>query len=241
MTAIKGTQAQILVDEFDFSGDTSGFGVAVAMSEQECTTLGASGMAYEPILPSMKIDQNGYITAIGVGELEAEIKSRLGVAGSHVAALFGTAEDACPAYVQTTFGASMNLTAPAAGLMTLAGTWGMGRGGNRGLRIFTGEVTATGAGAAVDFGAAGSAGGVCYLFVQAIDGSATDAVILVESSTTEAGTYATEATFDVDGVGSAGVAMSGTVNRWLRVNVDDLGGADGITFVMIACVDGVTQ
>jgi hypothetical protein len=242
MTAIKGTKTQRLVDEFNFSSETSGFGVTVAMSEQECTNLASTAMAYAAILPSVQIEQSGYvITPAATGTLEAELQARLGVAGSYVAALLGTDTAGCPAYVQNTFNAAMNITAPATGLMTLVGTWGKGSGGSRGIRIYSGEATTEAATTAVDLGAAGSAGGVCYLFVQDIDGSATDATLIVQSSATEGGTYAAEATFEFSAVGGYAAAMTGTVNRWLRVDVDSLGGADGITFVMIACVDGVTQ
>lgn len=239
----KGTLASLLVDEFDFSGDTAGFTVTVAMSEQDSTTLQATAMTYEPILPSIKLEHNGYITGVSDdGTLENELFDRLGVNGVYVATLIGTDVDACPAYVlDNTFGANMKLAAPVAGLMTLDGAWGEGRGGHRGYRIFSGQLDTTGAQAAVDLGAAGSAGGECYLFVQAITGTATDAAIKVQSSSTENGTYADEATFDVDGVGSQKGAMTGTVNQWARVNLTDLGGADDITFVMIACVKGVTE
>lgn len=243
MTAKKGTLARLLIDEFDFSGDTAGFTVTVAMSEQDSTTLQATAMTYEPILPSIKTEHNGYISGVkDAGTLENELHDRLGVAGSYVATLIGTDVAACPAYVvDGTYGNSMKFATPVAGLMTLDGAWGEARGGHRGYRIFSGELTATGAQTSVDLGAAGADGGECYLFVQAVDGTATNAAIKVQSSATEGGTYADEATFDVDGVGSQKATMTGTVNEWVRVNLTDLGGADGITFVMVVCVKGVTE
>lgn len=243
MTAIKGTKAKLLVDEFDFSGDTAGFGVTIAIAEQESTGLQAEAMLYQPILPSMKIEHNGYIRAAGeAGDMEQELQARLGVDGALVAALLGTDTAACPAYVlPSTFGQTMNIQAPAQGLLTLNGAWGLGDGGHRGIRIFEGALDATGAETAYDLGAAGSAGGVCYLFVQSITGTATDATVLVESSATEGGTYAEEAEFEFSAVGGYAAAMSGTVNRWVRLNVDDLGGADAFTVVLIVCVKGVTE
>lgn len=239
--AIKGTYAQLLVDEFDFSGDTAGFDVAVSMSEEECTTLGAQAAEYVPILPNLQISHNGYLTGVSnPGTIEAELSTRLGVSGSYVAALLGTHETACPAYVQNTFGAQMNIQAPARSLITLNGSWGVGHGGARGIRIFSGTISATGAQTAVDLGSAGSAGGIAFLFVRSITGSASNAAIAVQSSTTQAGTYSDEGTFTFSAVGAYAVNMSGTVNRWLRLNATSLGGATNLTVVGIACVKGVT-
>ena len=242
MTALKGTLTQVLVDEFDFSGDTSDISVSVAMGEQDSTTLQAAAMLSEPLLPAMTIEQNGYFKGTGAGELEKELWDRLGVAGVYVAALFGTHIAACPAYVKDdTFGQTMQIQTPAAALMTLNGAWAKGQGGSRGLRVYTGTLSAIGEQTAYDFGAAGSAGGEAYLFVQGITGTATNAVILVESSATEGGVYATEATFTFSALGAYKQSMSGTVNRWLRLNVSDLGGADDLTVVLIVCVAGVTE
>lgn len=242
MTAIKGTLAKILVDEFDFSGDTSGIDVQMTMGEQDTTTLGATAMTSAAILPSMTINQNGYVAGVGAGELEKELWDRLGVAGVYVAALFGTDVAACPAYVKdNTFGANMQIQAPAAGLMTLNGSWAVGQGGSRGLRIYTGTLSSTGNQTAYDFGSAGSAGGEAYLFVHTITGTATSASVKVQSSATEGGTYADEATLTFSAVGGYAAAMSGTVNRWLRLNCASLGGATSFLVTVVACVDGVSQ
>lgn len=241
MTAIKGTLTQLLIDEFDFSGDTAGFGVAINMSEEECTSLGATGAEFEPILPSMAIEHNGYVTGVSdAGEFEAELYSRLGVAGHFVAALIGTDVAACPAYVQNTFGANMQMQAPAKSLMTLNGAWGMGRGGNRGIRVFSGTISGTGNETSVDLGSAGSNGGKAYLFVQSITGSASSASFKAQSSATEGGTYADEGTFAVSAIGGYEVDLSGTVNRWVRLNTASMGGATGFTVVLVVCVNGVT-
>lgn len=241
--AYKGTEAQILVDEFNFSGDTSGVEVKISVSEEESTNLGSTAAEYEPILPMMSIDQNGYLGAVAASdELEAELAARLGNLGSYVAALFATSIAACPAYVKDgTFNANLQIQSPAKGLMTLVGSWAAGPGGSRGIRIFSGQIAATGNEAAVDLGSAGSNGGEAYLFVQEITGSATNASVKVQSATTEGGSYADEATFTFSAVGGFKQAMSGTVNRWVRLNTASLGGATDFTVVLIVCVDGVTQ
>lgn len=243
MTAIKGTLARLLVDEFDFSGDTAGFTVDTTMGEAECTTLQATAAIYTALLPMMRIEHNGYLSSAGsAGDMEQELKARLGVGGVYVAALLGTDVTACPAYVlDSTFGQTLNLQSPTTGLITINGAWGAGGGGHRGIRIFTGALSATGAQTSVDLGAAGSNGGSAFLFVQSITGTATNAIIDVESSATEGGTYVEEAEFTFSDVGGYAASMSGTVNRWLRLNVEDMGGATAFTVVLIVCVKGVTE
>lgn len=243
MTAIKGTLARLLVDKFDFSTDTAGLTMTAGNTEGDSTTLQATAMTAEPILPNMKIEHNGYITGVSsAGTLENELNSRLGVAGSYIATLFGTDVAACPAYVlDGTFGANMKMAAPAAGLMTLDGAWGEGRGGHRGYRVFSGVISATGSQTPIDIGAAGSNGGEAYLFVQAITGSATNAVIKIQSATTSGGTYADEATFTFSAAGGFKQLMTGTVNEFLKLNCTSLGGATDFTVVLIACVKGVTE
>ena len=122
------------------------------------------------------------------------------------------------------------------------GTFGGGDAGmRRGLLLWRGVVSATGNQTAIDFAAAGSAGGDVFVFVQAITGAATNASIKVQSATTQAGTYADEATVTFSAVGAYSAAMTGAVSRWLRVNVASMGGATAITLAVVACVDGVTQ
>jgi hypothetical protein len=133
------------------------------------------------------------------------------------------------------------MQAPAKSLMTLNGAWAKGRGGSRGIRVFSGSISGTGNATSVDLGSAGSNGGKAYLFVQSITGSATNASFKVQSSTTEGGAYADEGTFTVSAVGGYEVTMSGTVNRWVRLNTSSMGGATGFTVVLVVCVSGVTQ
>ena len=242
MTAIKGTYCQLLVDEFDFSGDTAGISVTNNVTEEEWTTLGADAAEFEPILPSWTVEHDGYITGVSdPGEFEAELYSRLGEAGHFVAALFGTNVAACPAHVQSTFGASMRIGSPVKGLMTLNGAWAKGQEASGGIRVFSGSISGTGNATSVDLGSAGSNGGKAYLFVQSITGSASNASFKVQSATSEGGSYSDEGTFTVSAVGGYEVNLSGTVNRWVRLSTSSMGGATGFTAVLVVCVNGVTQ
>ena len=242
MTATKGTNAKLLADEFDFSGDTAGFTVTVGMGEQDATVLTSTAMLYAAILPSMGIEHNGYVQGLAAtGQMEGELFAR--ITGAHyVTCLLGTSVTGCPAYtIDSSFVRDIKLGAPATGLLTINGSWGRGMGGSRGLRIYTGTLSATGVQTSIDFSSAGSAGGECYLHVTAKTGTMLNTVVLVESSATEGGAYVTEATFTVSALGGFKATMTGTVNRWLRVNLSDLGGATNVTIVVVACVDGVTQ
>lgn len=240
--AIKGTEAGILVDEYVFDADTSGLTITIATGEGDSTNLASTAMESEPLLPSMAIEQNGFVNGIDdAKELEKQLSSRLGVSGTYVAALLGKSTAACPAYMlDGTYGSNMTLAAPVAALMTLNGAWGIGRGGYRGIRIASAAISTTGDQAAVDLGSAGSNGGAAFLFVQAISGTASNASFKVQSATTSGGSYTDEATFTVSAVGGYKAAMTGTVNRYVRLSCAGLGGATSITVTCIAAVSGVT-
>jgi hypothetical protein len=79
------------------------------------------------------------------------------------------------------------------------------------------------------------------LFVTTITGSATNADIDVESSATQAGVYASEGTLTFSAVGAYAIDLTGTVNRWVRINTTDLGGATSFAVIVAVAVDGVTQ
>jgi hypothetical protein len=242
--ATKGTKARLYFDQYDFSGETSQIAVNFETPEGESTNLASEGREYEPMLPTMSIEQNGYIVDAGSdGTLEKELYDRLAANSSIVAALFGIDDTNCPAYVQDAGGAQgMMLDFPVAGLMTLRGAWAKGRGGYRGIRVFTGAVTATGvAGTVCDLGAAGVNGGTAFIFVQSITGAASGAAVKLQHATSSGGTYADLATFTFSAVGASKQTYSGSVRRYLRVNVSALGGATGFTFVVIACSNGVTM
>jgi len=77
--------------------------------------------------------------------------------------------------------------------------------------------------------------------VQTITGGATDAIILLESDdNTDFTSAATEATFTFSAVGANEEALSGTIDRYIRLNCTDMGTADSFVVVCIACVSGIT-
>lgn len=240
--ATRGTNAKLLIDEFNFSCDTNSLTVTGSVAALDSTGLCATGTTFVAGLTTGGLTHAGYYSGKGAGYIEQELNARLGTATPvYVAAIIGTATAGCPAYVcASTWGKQLTINLPLAELITLNGEWDAPGGLVRGLRLVDATLSATGAGTAYDTGAAGSAGGRAFLFVSAIVGTATSATIDVESSATQGGTYASEGTFTLSAVGVQTLTMSGTVNRWLRINTTSLGGATSITAIAIAGVSGVT-
>lgn len=242
--AVKGTLARLLVDQWDFSCETSAIDVELAIAEEDISSLCDTAAAYAPGLAAFTINHNGYMQApLGLaGSIEQEMYARMGVQNSYVAAMFGIDIPACPVYVlDTTFGATMEINAPATGILTLNGAWGQGQGGHRGYRIFDGVAVATGNQTAVDMGAAGANGGEAYLFLQGVTGTLGSAVVTVSHATTSGGTYTTLGTFTLTALGAYEINFTGTVNRWIRLGITSMGGTTGLDMVAVACVRGVSE
>ena len=244
MMAVKGTLARLLVDQWDFSCETSGIDVTLAMNTEDITSLCDGAAVDAPTLAGVKIVHNGYLAQVGsAGYIEQEMYNRMGVMGVYVAAMFGTDVPDCPVYIlDNTFGANMEILAPAKGVLTLNGAWGEGDGGHRGHRAYDGVASATGAQTAIDLGAAGTAGGEAFLFVQAITGTATNATVTLQHSTTSGGTYTTVGTpFTFSAKGAFEMDFVGAVNQFVRVNITSMGGSTGLDVVVVVCVHGVTE
>jgi hypothetical protein len=239
MAPVRGTSAHLLIDEFDFSGETNSITISAEVSTLDPTNLASTGSEKIPNLPDGRIEHSGFHNGVGAGSIFQELYDRLGSATTaFVAVLLGDAGQ--PAVVlPATWANQLTMEAPVNDLITLAGAWPSNGAMQNGVLVYRGAVSATGAQTAVDFGAAGADGGFAYLFVQDITGTAASAAVKVQSATTQGGSYADEGTFTFSGVGVQTVAMTGTVNRWLRANVTSLGGATGFEIVCIAGLSGI--
>lgn len=240
--ARKGVYTKILVDEFDLSSQAMSVDIEQTVAELESTVFQATTMQYEPGLASSGATLRGYLEGKGAGTLEYELRARLGSTGTTRLGIFTLTDDAACSVLMADRGwtAGMKVTTPVAGLMTVEGNWPKAQDMKRGLRVFDGTLAATGQQTAVDFGAAGSNGGIAMLWVTAIAGTATNAAIKVQHSATQGGVYADLGTFTLSAVGSFGITFAGAVNRWLRINCTSMGGATGITCVAAAGVSGIT-
>ena len=244
---IKACNTRFIVGGVDLSGDTNTVGTTIAGRTLEYGVLQDCDVRKLALTPTASIEQNGYYTGPSAGTLDATLRSYLGsTTGVHVAVIYDTTGAVPFAYVQdTAYNSKYNANAQTGQLITLASMWptlaGSGARMVRGYQVFGGAVTATGAVTGIDFGAAGSAGGKLYVFVTSITGSATSATIKLQSDTDPAfGTAADEGTATFSAVGCQEVTLSGTVNRYQRMNVTSLGSATGFTFYAISCIDGLT-
>lgn len=245
---VRGCQTKILIDEWDLSGDSNSVNLTADVAVLDYVTFQNCFQQRLPGLPMSSIAHTGYFSGPGAGEMEEELHARLGSGNDVIVGIIlGTALTAPVGYcLRTAFNQQLRLNAPVAELITVDGNWSgnTAEGLQRGLQVAlaTAEDSTGAVGSGADFGAAGSAGGRVFVFVQDIGGTATDAVIKLQSdSDSNFGTAADEATITFSAVGGYSAALSGTVNRYLRAYIDDLGGADDISFVMVACVAGVTQ
>lgn len=242
--AVAAKYTKLLIDEFDFSGDSNSLEVSTAVAALPTTGFQATGETFTPGLTSGNLTHGGYYSGKGAGYIEQELKARLGTSDTvYLAALFGTNGTARAYVLDTSWGSQLGLEMPVDGLITLSGEWPVVGGARRGLVVFDGTISATGGQTSVDFGAAGAAGGEAYLFVQAITGTASSATIDIESDADDDfGSGATgEGTFTFSDVGVQKVTMSGAVLRYIRLNCTDLGGATDFRVVGVVCVDGITQ
>ena len=248
--ATKGRWSRLWVDDFDMSTKTASAEVSMSIGTEEVTAFQATAKEFITTDPESSIKITGYVSNIGnnAGGWEQELHDRFAATNVSQVGLMladsASGDGGMPTYVlPLTSADSVKISAPATGVLGIDGSFMAGDVGmKRGVCLWYGAITGTGNKTAYDIGAAGSAGGDIYVWVFSITGTATNASIKVQSATTEGGSYADEGTVTFSATGKAtSAAMSGTVNRWLRVNVASMGGATGFTIAVVATVDGVTQ
>lgn len=242
--AIPAWQTKILLDGYDFSGQTNGVSIEVPVGVLEYGVLQQNAMSKIPSYPTPAIVHNGYYDGPNAGEMFDYFDDKLGSANDvTVGVILGTSLAIPVGYVlPTSFGQQLKVGGPYNGLITLNGNWPSGQDKlYRGYQVQYGVISATGAQAGIDFGAAGSAGGKAFLFLQDIEGTATDAEITIESDSDSGfGTAADEGTFTFSAVGAYELTLSGTVNRYVRLNCTSKGGATSFTVLCVVALDGVT-
>ena len=243
MAGIKGINTRILVGGYLLSSQTNSTNMQAANNNVDTTPFEATAKEYVTLPPDANIDLGGYLTFDTATDatFEKRLHASLTTADTVGLIYYNTAVAGSPAYVMpSAYTDNMQIQAPVAGVVTVNGSYTSAVGVRRGICVFSGTVSATGTTTAIDIGAAGSAGGYAYLFVTTETGTGTNADIDLESSATSGGTYASEGTFTFSGISAVAVTLSGTVNRWLRLNTTDLGGATSWYVTCIACVSGVT-
>ena len=248
MTATRSRYTRILVGAngaggaWDFSGVSNALDVDVSVDRLDSTAFQESAATSIAGDPKGSIKQQGYYDNTGAGTEETEIaESILNAELLYVAALFGTDTSACICYVSPqTNTENMTISTPVANLMTLNGSWGGGTGLQRGVRLYTGTLAATGAQTYIDLAGPGSAGGNAWLFVTAISGTATSATCTVQCDDNTGFTSATTlGTFTFSATGAYPIALGTTVDRYIRLNCTSKGGATSFAVTAIVSVSGV--
>ena len=234
----------------DMSTRTASAEVSMSIGTEEVTAFQATAKEFITTDPESSIKITGYVSSLAAdtGGWEQELYDRFAALNTAQVGLMlsdsASGDAGMPCYVlPLTSADQMKITAPATGVLGIDGNFMAGDTGlKRGVCLWYGAISATGNKTAYDIGAAGSTGGAIYVWVFSITGTATNASVKVQSATTEGGTYADEGTVTFSATGKAtSAAMTGTVNRWLRVNVASMGGATGFSIAVVATVNGVTQ
>lgn len=245
MAKYKGNTQAVVIDEFIFNSSVSEAGFAYTVDELETTNLASTGKEYIPNVADPTLTINGFLTGGAADGYEAEMNARKGVSGTNVLYIPVRTVTATPVRVIPDASLmGLDYASPINGLMTLNGTIRPSGAHYRGMLVcYNVTVSGTGDGTSIDLGSAGSAGGYGYLHVHTIDddisGTASSASFKIQSSSDDS-SFADEGTFTVSATGAFSATMSGTVNRYIRLNTASMGGASSFTVTLIACVSGVT-
>ena len=240
---VRAYNTRILIDEFDFSGNSNGIEVNMELPTIDYNVFQTGHTLRIPDSPSVNIAHNGYYNGPNAGDWHTELNSRLGTTTpAYATVVFDTAGTKPVAYtIDSAWTDQLNVNAQTGQLITVNGNWSNSNEFYCGFQLFYGTISATGTQTGIDFGAAGTAGGVAYVHVLSITGSASSATIDIESDDNAGFASAvSEGTATFSAVGVQKVTMTGTVDQYLRINTTSLGGATDFTVAVLAAVSGVT-
>jgi hypothetical protein len=240
MAAISSQYVDIWIDEYELSGQNNSVDISFSTATIDTTAFQETGRTWIHDLPEATLTHNGYFntSADAGGTQEEEIRAAL-TADSTIAVVLGTNQTLPVGVVLPSARArNFNISASVGSTIACNGEWGNVAARFGGM-AYEGTISGTGTQSSIDLGSAGSAGGVAYVFVRSITGSATNATINIESSSDDI-SFASEGTATFSAVGVQTVTMSGTVNRYIQINTTSMGGATDFTVGAIVCVSGVT-
>jgi hypothetical protein len=234
---VQAYKTRILIDQFDFSGETSGGSLAFTVPPIDAPALQQAAKLAIPGNQSAKLEFSGYWNGGAAELLDNELYARLGTSTPCiVATCLDTSAVGNPAYVlRSTWGQQLKVDWPVAELLTASAAFE--DAAVRGVVLAHQTFSATGAGSVIDLGAA-VGGGWAVLVVRAIVGAATNASFLVQHAPTFA--FSAPVTFGTFGAVSAAGAQAITLadpkRRYVRLNCADLGGATSIAVTAIVGV-----
>lgn len=243
--------AQVLVNGHALAGESTSLAVKTAVEALEWQTLNQSDKNLLPDVPVSNISHSGYWSDADPAGLEKRLWDALAAADATIVSVLLGTQLALPVgySFESAFSDSLETAVPSGELITVEGNW-LSRSGERMLRGYPlayGVLSATGAQSVVDFGGAGSAGGVAHLQVMSVVGAASNAQIQVQGSTVVGfSSPVTLGTFTFSGNATTGIQAlgvslgAGTVHRYLRANVVSLGGATSFGVMLLAGQRGRT-
>jgi len=204
--------------------------------------FGDSGEQSLPGDPAIQLTHSGYFTSGAAGSMAREMYDAMGV-DTVIMFVLGTNQAVPVAVVMpVTYDGQLTIDSPVSNLITVKGLWPLKSGTvYRGYALWTGLISATGAKDIVDFGAAGASGAHAWLFVHTINGGpAVDANIAIRTDDNSGGTsLTTRGSFTFSDVGVYELDLA-TVERYMMINVADLGGATSFNVSVVVTVPGVT-
>lgn len=247
MRMVPGRFVRLLVDEFDFSGDTSGVTLALTGSAIDAPALQQTALQRIAGDAGLKVEHSGYYTGPDAGELEAELTARLGTeTPAAVAVLLDTRAVGNPAYVAwRAWGEQVTVETPIDGLVTLSGAWGE-MPGYRGVVLFDGMMPPGQiVGPRVHLGPAalqaGLTGGL-FVFVRAAPPGNRMVVIYTAPDAQSNGDAVGGVSFDGVGVFEGMVFWDDAPEpRYVRVEFDGSDQGEGVEFTAVLWLGGVTM
>lgn len=243
--AIRGCRGKLFIDELVLSSFTGSFTVNNTVDVITYTVLQNCNNLKLPSIPNGMIDITGYMNDNASDSLEEKIREALSSQDTYIAVMVEDPDNSkYPGLIfDNSFVSSSNIETPLDNLIALSATWEKVNERTDG-QFIANEVTSSAMAplSGIDFGAQGTSGGKAFLLVHSISGSATDATIDVESDDNSNFTSATsEGTFTFSATGVYELVLSGTIDRYIRANVTDLGGATNFNYSIIVGINGVTQ
>jgi hypothetical protein len=243
--AVKGYKTKLFIDDIPLALQISQFSVGATVNPlpynvlQNPSTLKVAGLS------NYMINLSGYMMTDSASDIRAKIQDNLQSSDCVIAWMLNTGINVpIGSAFSNSFASEFSIEIPLDNLITVQGKFERITNSLHGFYIANEELSdSTGAlSYYADFGSSGSNGGNVLLIVSDITGSATDATIVIESDDNSSfSSAATEATLQFSAVGTYTASMSGTVDRYVRARVTDLGSATDFTLTILVGVNGITQ
>jgi|DEB0MinimDraft_3_1074331.scaffolds.fasta_scaffold00311_11 hypothetical protein len=224
-----GKAVTVLMDGYDLSSYFSSATSSGTADTAEVTTFGASAKSYIPGQKDATVSVEGYYSGVAEG-VDDYLQGV--IAGEGVWSIVIADALAARGYGAKVVDTSYEIGAEVGGAVSVSAE-GQSTTGQEGVVVLAplAAATATGTGTQVDNTDSTANGAACYLHVTAASGTTPTLDVVVEHSA-DASTWVTLATFaQVAAGGNAErVAVTGTVNRYLRASWTISGTSPSFTF-----------